>query len=50
MLGFDIQKIGCFFLDYFMINVQSLHKNIEAVCQCMDTLLAAEDVGNCIKA
>lgn len=50
VLGFDIQKIGCFFLDYFMINVQSLHKNIKAVGQRMDTLLAVEDVGDCRKA
>lgn len=50
MLGSAIEKIGCFFLDYFMMNVQSLHKNIKAVCQCTDTLPAAEDVGNCIKA
>lgn len=50
MLGFDIQKIGYFFLNYFMINAQSQHKKIKAVWQLIDTLLAVKDVGNCIKA
>lgn len=50
MLGFHIQKIGCFFLDYFVINVQSPHKNIKAAGQPVGTLLAVEDAGDCIKA
>jgi hypothetical protein len=50
VLGFEIQKTEYFFLDYFMINVQSLHRKIKAAWQLIETSLAVKDVGNCIKA